>query len=217
MNLRQLDDVERLELYGNNAFRVPNEGDGFRVFVAQKLPSVKELIWRSAFGSSNLMELSRISANLQHLDISHLFKLSELVQADGQVPVFPCLRSLTVQLRLKYLQYEDHYVPDYYESTEKLWEFCSANYSLNHLNIKVFGTISQTKFSLIVLYRDWMTNGKTTLVETCSLKYQRRENDESSGLRKSRQGMELEIFGRLLSNEEKMFFKEINIDAFKSA
>lgn len=217
MNLRRLDEMERLEIEGNHAFSVPIVGDGFKLFVEQKLSNIKELIWRNAFGSSNLMELSATKMSLEHLDISHIFKLSELVHADGQVPVYPFLRSLTVQLRLKYLEYDDYYVPDYYESTENLWKFCSVNRSLIHLNIKVVGIIiHQTQFSLISFYRDWMANGNTTSVETCSLTYRRHGSDESHGLRKSRQGMELEIFGRLLSNEEHMFFKEINIEDYKS-
>lgn len=72
------------------------------------------------------------------------------------------------------------------------------------------------KYSLIRLYNDWTAAADLSSVKSCMMKLMRYHFDPFYGMSKTRDDVELEVFGRLLNANEKKFFSEIIVDGFST-
>lgn len=131
--LPRLNSVEKLDLGG----RIGNEI--FKKLI-EKLPNIKEVMMQHCFDFNNvkLMDMSLLMKNLTHLDISRRSLNLSIFGDDISSVKFTSIRSLAVTLQPKC---DENGVPQGYdhESSEMLWNFCAANRTLKHLDIKSFG------------------------------------------------------------------------------
>lgn len=198
--LRQMDEVERLDIGIDSGFEK----------LIKKFPNVTDLILESECNASKLSSMATELQNLEYLDITS----AVIGDLSVQVP-FKSLQTIVYKPPVKL---NDAGEPESYNSSEAVWKFCNFNPSLKDVHLvqhdgpwwqirRYHG--KETVHSLINYYQEWLPY--RCPVE-CSLFIDRSANDESKGLRKSREEKELEVFGRALNEDEKKFFSNIVID-----
>lgn len=181
----------------------------------EKLPNVSRLIMKGHVKSTYMAHVSIAMKKIMHLDISnHKLNTTEWMNGSHSA-VFENLQTLTVAAPVIHGTCNE---PMSYGSTEKLWDFCLANRSLKRVIMRqkcgpwwqIKSIKGQIKFeSLLSCYNDWTATRPPVI---CSLVINRDVDDPSKGQQKTREKVEVEVFGRALNDDEKGFFAEVSID-----